>query len=327
MKVLVTGGAGYIGSTICSALLDGGHTPVILDSLTMGREEFTKGRIFYKGDIADTELLERIIKEQGSIRHVVHCAALTVVPDSVRRPYEYYNENICKTNIMLKKLCELGCDRVVFSSSASVYGDTAKIEVSEEDQLNPQSPYAETKAVCELIMKSFSVAYGMRGISFRYFNVVGADPMMRTGPYNEAPTLLLPRLILSGKGDGRFNITGTDWPTRDGTGIRDYVHVWDIAVAHVMAVEKFDELFTEPGFLAINLGCGRGVTVREFVSDFEEVIGRRLDISETDPRPGDVAGAYTKIDKAAVSLGWQPKLSIKKAIEDNIKWFELMQNQ
>ncbi len=323
MKVLVTGGAGYIGSTICSALEDRGHTPVILDSLVNGRIEFTKNRIFYKGDIADLSLVEKIMTEHPEIRTCVHCAALTVVPESVADPYSYYNENVAKTNTLLKKLCELGCKDFLFSSSASVYGDTKKQAVTENDPLNPQSPYAATKYMCELIMRDFSVAYGARAIVFRYFNVVGADPSMRTGPYKDAPTLLLPRLILHDKGLDTFKLTGINWPTRDGTGVRDYVHVWDIAMAHALAVERFDTVCAESPFQAINLGTGSGVTVREFISDFEAVVGHKLTIEETDPRPGDVAGAYTKIDKAKNLLGWAPTLSIQSAISDNLKWYDI----
>lgn len=321
MKVLVTGGAGYIGSTICSVLEDRGHTPVIIDSLINGKIEFTKGRIFYKGDIADTALLDKIFAENPDITHVIHCAALIVVPDSVSDPYGYYNNNVAKTNIMLKKLCELGCKNFLFSSSASVYGECEKQEVTEKDRCNPQSPYATTKYMCELILKDYAIAYGARAVSFRYFNVVGADPKMRTGPYNNAPSLLLPRLILCDKGLLEFKITGTNWPTRDGTGIRDYVHVYDIATAHALAVEKFDTLFDEEPFQAINLGTGNGVTVREFVANFEQVVGHKLPIEDAPPRPGDVAGAYTAIDKARKLLGWNPDLTIAQAISDNIKWY------
>lgn len=322
MKVLVTGGAGYIGSTICSALEDRGHTPVIIDSLINGRLEFTNGRIFYKGDIADTALLEKIFAEHPDIKRTVHCAALIVVPDSVSDPFGYYDNNVAKTNIMLKKLCELGCKDFIFSSSASVYGNTVKQEVTEKDPCNPQSPYATTKYMCEMILKDYTVAYNARALAFRYFNVVGADPKMRTGPYNNSPSLLLPRLILCDKGISPFKLTGVNWQTRDGTGIRDYVHVWDIAMAHALAVERFDGIFENEPFQAVNLGTGNGVTVREFIASYEKTVGHKLTISEADPRPGDVAGAYTNNDKAKKLLEWTPELSIEAAVSDNLKWYE-----
>jgi UDP-glucose 4-epimerase len=277
MKVLVSGGAGYIGSTTCSALLDNGHVPVILDSLATGREPFTRGRIFYKGDIADGRLVSRIISEHPDLFCAIHFAALVVVPDSVSNPCGYYRENVAKSLEFYMNLANGGVKRVLFSSSASIYGNAQGV-ATETTPPNPQSPYARTKRMMEEILEDYAAAYGMKGIALRYFNPIGADPKMRTGMPLALPSHVLGKLISAASGkEPEFLITGTQWPTRDGTGIRDYVHVWDLALAHVKAVEQFDSVFEKAGdgarggFLAINLGSGNGVTVKEIVAAFETV--------------------------------------------------------
>lgn len=329
MKVLVTGGAGYIGSTICSALLDNGITPVILDNLITGREEFTSGRIFYKGDIADYELLKQIFIENPEIEYTIHCAALIIVPDSVARPYEYYSENVAKSLKLFKNLNEFGCNKVIFSSSASIYGDSPNYMVTEESPLNARSPYARTKYMMEMVLQDFCNAYNMKAIALRYFNPIGADPKMRTGAYIDSPSHLLGKLIsvLEGK-ESVFNITGVNWDTRDGTGIRDYIHVWDLAKAHVCAIKAFDEIFKNKqdknsSYEVINLGNGQGTTVKEMVTAFMNVTGSELDIREIEPRDGDVAGAYTNSNKAEAYLGWKTTLTIEDGIRDAIKWSKI----
>lgn len=326
MKFLITGGAGYIGSTITSALEDAGHTPVILDNLVTGRIEFTRGRIFYQGDIADRALLEKIFRENPDIYAVVHCAALIIVPESTAKPYEYYRENVAKSVELFHILKDLGCPRVVFSSSASLYDTVPGFLVTEDAPLKPGSPYARTKYMMEMVLRDFCAAYGMQGIALRYFNPIGADPQMRSGLQVPMPSLVVGRMVLAEMGQiPAFEITGVDWPTRDGTGIRDYVHVWDLAQAHVLALTNFEAAFERAGnpadnYLVINLGTGSGVTVRELVTAFEAVVGHPINKLEKPPRPGDVAGAYANRDKAQRLLGWQPQLSIQQAISDALKW-------
>ena len=321
MKILITGGAGYIGSTIASALIDNNHTPIILDSLVNGKEAFTTNRIFYKGDIADESILEQIFTDHKDIACTIHCAALIVVPDSVANPYEYYMENVYKSLKMFKKINDLGCKRIVFSSSASVYGATDTYVVNEETPLNPQSPYARTKQMMEQILIDFCAAYDMKAILLRYFNPIGADPKFRSGSYIKNPSHLLGKLITASASNEEFNLTGVNWDTRDGTGIRDYIHVWDLALAHVKAVERFDEVVTDD-YEVINLGNGEGVTVREFVDAFEKVSGKKLAVCETPPRPGDVAGAYAGTEKARRLLGWSTQYSVEEAIRDSLAWDE-----
>lgn len=327
MKVLITGGAGYIGSTISSALEDHGHTPVILDSLVTGREEFTRGRIFYHDDIANPAALERIFHEHPEITATIHCAALIVVPESVAHPFEYYTENVAKSLQLFQTLQRLGRARVVFSSSASIYDVVPDFMVTEESPLNPSSPYARTKYMMEMILQDFCVAYDMHGIALRYFNPIGADPKMRSGIHIENPSHVLGKLVDTARGKlPVFEITGVDWPTRDGTGIRDYIHVWDLAMAHVQAVEQFDQVFQRLGnnqrYAVINLGTGRGVTVRELVTAFEKVYGQVINKVDKPPRAGDVAGAYANADTARRLLGWEAALPIEQGIADALKWGE-----
>ncbi|GAP13286.1 UDP-galactose 4-epimerase [Longilinea arvoryzae] len=326
MKILITGGAGYIGSTIASALEDAGHTPVILDSLVTGKAEFTRGRVFYRGDIADEALLKRIFSEHPDISATIHCAALIVVPDSTARPYEYYTENVAKSLVLFRSLRDLGCKRVVFSSSASLYDLVPGFMVTEESPLKPGSPYARTKYMMEMILHDFCAAYGMQGIALRYFNPIGADPQLRTGLPLKEPSLVLGRLVMTALGQlPEFLITGTDYPTRDGTGVRDYLHVWDLAQAHLAAVLDFDGVFQRAGnppdnYLVINLGTGKGVTVREMVTAFEKVWGKPIHKREAPPRPGDVAGAYANADTAKRLLGWETRFTIEDGIRDALRW-------
>ncbi|MFE3760552.1 UDP-glucose 4-epimerase GalE [Streptomyces sp. NPDC059104] len=318
--VLIAGGAGYIGSTVASACLDAGITPVILDNLVRGRREFTEGRTFYEGDIADGPLIDRIFAEHPDIRAVVHCAALIVVPESVADPIGYYEANVGKSLSFVGHLHRNRCDRIIFSSSASIYRAEDGSPVDEDSPLAPQSPYARTKAVCEGMFADIAVA-GPRVLSLRYFNPVGADPRLRTGLQLRRPSHALGVLIQAHREGRPFPITGTDYPTRDGTGIRDYVHVWDLAAAHVAAIERFDSILTESErSIAINLGTGSGTTVRELCDAFNNVVSTPLTTVDAGPRPGDVAGGYTKSDRAAELLGWTPKLSVEDGIRSALEW-------
>ena len=326
MKYLITGGAGYIGSTICSALEDAGHSPVILDSLITGREEFTRGRLFYDADIADETAIKAIFRDHPDIQATVHCAALIVVPDSVSSPYEYYQDNVSKSIEFFHILNQLGYGKVVFSSSAALYDIVPGFMVTEEAPLNANSPYSRTKLMMDMVLRDYCTAYNMKGIALRYFNPIGADPKMRSGIHVQHPTHVLGKLVDTAQGrQAEFQITGTNYPTRDGTGIRDYIHVWDLARAHVNAVADFDKVFERAGspadnYLVINLGTGRGVTVRELVNAFEVVYGQTINKKETGPRPGDVAGSYTNADKAYRLLHWKAELSIEQGISDALKW-------
>jgi UDP-glucose 4-epimerase len=329
MKFLITGGAGYIGSTICSALEDAGHTPVILDSLVTGRVEFTRGRIFYQADIADHTAIRNVFRDHPDIEATIHCAALIVIPESVSMPYEYYRENVGKSLDLFHTLNSLGRKKIVFSSSASIYDVVPSFMVTEESPLKPTNPYARTKMMMEFVLKDFCCAYGMQGIALRYFNPIGADPKMRSGIHVKEPSHIVGKLVDTALGKQPvFDITGTTWPTRDGTGIRDYIHVWDLAQAHILAVQDFDRVFARAGnpadnYLVINLGTGLGVTVREMVTAFEKVWGKPINKRDAPARPGDVAGAYANADRANAWLGWKAGLPIAQGIADALHWGEM----
>ena len=321
MKVLIAGGAGYIGSTVASACLDEGITPVVLDSLVTGRREFTDGRAFYEGDISDGALIDRVFSEHPDITTVVHCAALIVVPDSAANPIGYYEANVGKSLDFVRHLRRNGCDRLVFSSSASIYQAEDGSPVDEDAPLGPQSPYARTKAHCEGMFADIAAAGQMRVLSLRYFNPIGADPKMRTGLQLKRPSHALGKMISCHQEGVVFPVTGTDYPTRDGSGIRDYVHVWDLASAHVAAIRRFDTLLTEATpSTAINLGTGSGTTVRELCAAFNRVVETPLATVDTEPRPGDVAGAYTDSDRAERLLGWTPQFSLEEGIRSSLDW-------
>lgn len=323
MKVLVTGGAGYIGSTVCSALLDRGIQPVILDSLVTGRAAFAEGRVFYQGDIADGGLVDEIFEAHPDIEATIHCAALIVVPESVDNPLKYYRENVSKTVDLLEHLRRNGCERVLFSSSASIYRPNEDFTVDEDSAIDPKSPYARTKAMVEGILEDTATAGEVRAISLRYFNPIGADPKMRTGLQTRNPSHALGKMIVAWEAEETFTVTGVDWPTRDGTGIRDYIHVWDLALAHVQAVVRFDEVLPpdgKSGYEAINLGTGNGTTVRELVSAFNAVVGGQLPVAEAPPRLGDGVGAFTRSTRAATRLEWRAEHSVEDGIRHSLEW-------
>ncbi|MER7767274.1 UDP-glucose 4-epimerase GalE [Kitasatospora sp. NPDC096140] len=325
-KVLITGGAGFIGSTVASALLDRGITPVVLDDLSKGRAEFVEDRIFYRGDIADAALLDRIFADHPDIDATVHCAAKIVVPESVAKPLYYYRENVAKTVELLESLQRHGCTRVVFSSSASIYAPTPDARVDESCPVDANSPYARTKQMMEQVLQDWTRGEGaqrQRVIALRYFNPIGADPQLRTGLQDLNPTHALGKLIEAHTTGAPFTVTGVDWATRDGSGIRDYVHVQDLAEAHVAALLRFDGVVA-PGaadrYRVINVGTGDGTTVRELIAAFEEAVGARLDVREAGPRPGDVIGCYAAVDTARELLEWQPRRGIAEGVADALAW-------
>lgn len=306
---------------MASACLDEGITPVILDSLVRGRREFTDGRIFYEGDISDGALVDRIFSEHPDISTVVHCAALIVVSESVEDPIGYYEANVTKSLSFVGHLRRNGRDRLIFSSSASIYQANDGSPVNEDSPLRPQSPYARTKAVCEGMFADVAAAGQMRVLSLRYFNPIGADPKMRTGLQLKRPSHALGKMIQAHQEGTAFAVTGTGYPTRDGSGIRDYVHVWDLAAAHMAAISRFDSLLTESEpSMVINLGTGSGTTVRELCAAFNQVVGTPLATVDAEPRPGDIAGGYTASDRAQRLLGWTPRLSLEEGIRSSLDW-------
>ena len=251
---------------------------------------------------------------------MVHCAALIVVPDSVAEPVRYYEANVVKSLELVRHLLRNGCARLLFSSTGSFYQPGPGGSVDEDSPIAPGSPYSRTKALCEAMFADIAAGTPLRVVSLRYFNPIGADPRLRTGLQTAYPTHALGKLIQAHESGQPFQITGTDYPTRDGSGIRDYVHVWDLAAAHVAALAAFDGVLGQATSIAINLGTGTGTTVRELVAAFNSVVERPVDVVEAARRPGDVAGAFTRSDRAKRLLNWQPRYSIADGITDSLRW-------
>lgn len=298
--------------------------PVVLDSLVTGPRAFVGDRIFYEGDVADRALVRHILDEHPEIDATIHMAARIVVPESVEQPYVYYRDNVSKSLEFLDELVSLGRPRVLFSSSASLYAvPDVGFEVDENSALDPQSPYARTKLVIEMALQDMSRATDLRAIILRYFNPIGAEPGLRSGVYAREPSHVLGQMVMAAQGQQEaFTITGTDHPTRDGTGIRDYIHVWDLALAHVAAVERFDQVLDEDGEVSsvINVGTGDGVTVRELLAAFERVTGIKVPVREAPPRPGDAVGAYANVARAQRLLDWKAQSEIDEGVASALAW-------
>ncbi|WP_199422557.1 UDP-glucose 4-epimerase GalE [Actinotalea solisilvae] len=324
MKVVITGGAGYIGSTVASACLDRGWTPVILDDFSTGRREFVRGRLVYEGDVGDRALVERVFTEHPDIEGVVHCAARTVVHESVSDPLAYYRANVTRSIELVDALVGVGCPRIVFSSSAAVYAASPSLVVDERAPLDPRSPYAVSKAMVERVLQDVVAAHPVRALALRYFNPVGADPQMRTGLQVAHPSHVLGSLLAAHEAGRPFTVHGSDWPTRDGSPVRDYVHVWDLAQAHVLALAAFDDVCHDASpFTAVNIGSGTGTTVLELADAFADVVGQPVEVVRGPRREGDVVGGAASSDRARELLGWKPELSLRDAIGDALRWREV----
>ena len=326
MKVLITGGAGYIGSMVSHVLSDHGHQPIIIDSMAKGSPQLVKQFPSYVGDIADKNLIKAIINQHSDIQSVVHCAGKILVPESVMHPDQYYFENVSKSLELFTNLNSFGINKILFSSSASIYEANNGEIVNENSPLKPLSPYAKNKLVLEMILEDFCKAFDMKAVALRYFNPIGADPKMRCGPGLTNTSHLLGNLVRVAEGiTNDIKITGFNWPTKDGTGVRDYIHVWDLAQAHIAALEFLDSTFpSESNYEKINVGGGNPTTVLEFIEIFEEVYGSQITTIKAPPRAGDTAGAFASIEKAAELLNWTPRMSLEQGIADTIKWHRKM---
>lgn len=325
MKALITGGAGYIGSTIAACCGDNGITPVILDDYSKGLREFSHPYASYDGDIADVALVQQIMFEHPDIDAVIHCAAKTVVPESVSAPLDYYENNVAKPLTLLRELSGLGVRRFILSSTASMYEAGSDYMVDESATVAPQSPYSASKWMLERVLRDFAATRAMNAIVLRYFNPIGADLAMRSGLQDMNPTHALGKMIEAYRSGGTFTVTGVEWPTHDGSGLRDYVHVWDLARAHVAALQNFDEVISSSetdGFDVINLGTGTGTTVFELVDAFGHATGKPLNIQTAPPRLGDVMGCATLTSKAERLLSWRAELSISDGVRGSLEWAE-----
>ncbi len=304
MTTLVTGGAGYIGSHTTFALLDRGDKVVVLDNLSTGaRAQVGEEAVFYQGDVADVHLLEKIVSRHG-VNSVIHFAGLLVVPESVVDPLRYYETNVVKSRALIEVCVKSGVKQFIFSSTSTVYAEDATQPLSEDERKAPISPYARSKLMTEWILEDTARAHDFRYMILRYFNVAGADPQGRTGQSTPKATHLIKRACQAALGRiPCLEIFGTDYPTPDGTGVRDYLHVTDLADAHLLAL---DALQTGAASEIYNCGYGRGLSVRQIVAAVESVIGRPLPVKECPRRPGDPPTLISDPRRIKSKLGWQP---------------------
>lgn len=328
MKILVTGGTGFIGSHTCVELLNAGHEAVIVDNLTNSKaaaaDHITqitgKPVKFYEGDIRDREALDAIFKE-NSIDAVIHFAALKAVGESVRKPLEYYANNLTGTMTLCDVMRQNGCKKIIFSSSATVYGDPAQIPITEECPKGTcTNPYGWTKWMLEQVLTDLHTSDPeWNVVLLRYFNPIGAHTSGKLGESPLGiPNNLLPVVAKAATGELPYlRVFGTDYPTPDGTGVRDYIHVMDLAAAHVKALQKLDGT---GGVSVYNLGTGKGYSVLEVVRAFEEASGRKVPCRFEDRRPGDVAECYCDPAKAERELGWKARFGIAEMCRDAWNW-------
>lgn len=304
--IIVTGGAGYIGSHAVWALIDAGANVTIIDNLTTGHRWAIPGQAeFCEGDVGDISFLNEVLSARD-YDAVLHFAGSVVVPESVENPLKYYRNNTAATRTLLEAVVTNAVPYFIFSSTAAVYGVPDVSQVSEETPKNPINPYGMSKLMSEAMLADVSAAHGLSYAALRYFNVSGADPQGRTGQSTDGATHLIKVATEAalGKRDG-VAIFGTDYPTADGTGVRDYIHVWDLVTAHVAALEY---LMSHPGEnLTMNLGYGRGYSVREVLQAVEKVSGVTLNISEEPRRVGDPAELVSNVEKLHATLDWQAK--------------------
>lgn len=324
MKILVTGGAGYIGSHTCVALLERGHEVVVVDSfanaspVALERVAELAGRrvALVEGDLRDRAVLDRAFAQR--VDAVIHFAALKSVGESCAQPLRYFDNNIGGTITLLQAMAAHGVARLVFSSSATVYGTQDRVPVTEDAPLGVTNPYGRSKLVMEQLIGDICAADAAFGaVLLRYFNPVGAHPSGRIGEDPRGvPDNLMPYVAQVAVGRREcLSVFGGDYPTRDGTGVRDYIHVVDLADAHVGAVER-----AQPGCLALNLGTGRGSSVLELVAAFERASGRRVPYRIVARRPGDVAELWADPARAEAALGWRARFDLARMCEDAWRW-------
>lgn len=304
MNVLVTGGAGYIGSHTCKALSKAGLTPVTYDNLVTGHDASVKWGPLERGDILDRAGLDAVLQKYRPTA-VLHFAAYAYVGESVTQPAKYYRNNVGGALTLLEAMRDHGVTQMVFSSSCSTYGSPRGIPIGEDHPQNPINPYGASKLMVERMLADFGAAYNLRSVSLRYFNAAGADPDGKIGEDHDPETHLIPLVLKAAAGE-RPNITiyGTDYDTPDGTCIRDYVHVTDLAEAHVLA---FMALQGGSDSSSYNLGTGHGFSVREVIQSANAVSGRKIPVVEGRRRPGDPARLVADAKRAKVELGWDPQ--------------------
>lgn len=316
-NVLVTGGAGYIGSHVAKELLRQGHHPIIYDNLQAGHRKAVKDARFIKGDLSDQGKLKDTFKTH-TINAVMHFAADSLVGESVQKPIKYFNNNVKNSIKLIEIIKEFRINKFVFSSSAAVYGEPQEIPITEEAPCSPTNPYGETKLIFERVLQAYHEAGILNFISLRYFNAAGADPEGELGEDHSPETHLIPLVIKAALDGISVPVYGTDYNTPDGTCIRDYIHVTDLADAHILALRKLEQKNISGIY---NMGNGNGYSVREVIETVEKVTGRGVKAVESPRRPGDPARLVASSEKIRKELGWTPQCpDLKTIVETAWKW-------
>lgn len=319
MKLLVLGGAGYIGSHTATELIDNGHEVVVADSLVTGyKEAVPKKAVFYQGDLRDKAFLSDLMKKE-KVDAVIHFAAFSLVGESVVNPLKYYENNLYGTKVLLEAMIENGVNKIVFSSTAATYGEPENIPILESDRTCPTNPYGETKLAMEKMIAWAAKAHNLRFVSLRYFNACGAHKSGAIGEAHNPESHLIPLVLQVPNGKREFvSIYGTDYDTPDGTCIRDYIHVTDLAKAHILAVEY---LMNGGKSDIFNLGNGIGYSVKEVIETARKVTGHPIMAKEEARRAGDPARLVASGQKAKDILGWEPEIKeLSDIIESAWKW-------
>jgi UDP-glucose 4-epimerase len=321
--VLVTGGAGYIGSHTVLQLVARGERVVVLDDLSTGFRQAVRDVPLVVGNVGDRKLVDQLLAEH-KVDTVIHFAAHTIVPESVSNPLKYYGNNTCATRSLLEAASNAGIRHFVFSSTAAVYGIPSAGIASEDSQTAPINAYGTSKLMSEWMLRDLCVATPMRHVVLRYFNVAGSDPQGRIGQSTRAATLLVKVACEAAVGKRPFlSVFGTDYPTPDGTGVRDYIHVEDLATAHLNAL---DYLRGGGSSLVANVGYGHGYSVREVLSSVEKIAGLKLDVREEPRRAGDPPSLVAKCDNVRQVLKWQPRLDdIDTIVRTSLEWEKRLQ--
>jgi UDP-glucose 4-epimerase len=319
MTILVLGGAGYIGSHTALELVKAGHNVVIADNLVTGyRKAIPDGAKFYEGDLRDFDFLDNLF-QQEQIDAVIHFAAYSLVGESVTNPLKYYDNNLYGTKVLLEAMLKNNIGKIVFSSTAATYGEPENIPILESDRTCPTNPYGETKLAMEKMFKWTAEAHGLRYVSLRYFNACGADASGVIGEAHNPESHLIPLILQVPNGKRKtISIYGTDYDTPDGTCIRDYIHVTDLAQAHILAVQY---LINGGESDIFNLGNGVGYSVREVIETARKVTGHPIPATETPRRAGDPARLVASSEKAKTILGWKPVHdSLEEIIQSAWNW-------
>lgn len=312
MAVLVTGGAGYIGSHAVAALLEKGEQVVIVDNLYQGHKPAILGGKLYEGDLRDADFLAQVFQE-NDIDGVIHFAANSLVGESMKDPGKYYHNNVYGTLCLLEQMQKAGVSRIVFSSTAATYGEPERVPIDEYDRTVPTNAYGETKLAMEKMIRWFDVAHGIKSVSLRYFNAAGAHESGKIGEDHSPETHLVPLVLQVALGQReQITVFGDDYPTEDGTCVRDYVHVSDLADAHILALERL----RQGGESAVyNLGSGHGYSVKQVIEISREVTGHAIPAKIEARRAGDPAVLIASSDRARKELGWNPR---RERLEDII---------